>query len=481
MNDLEKLLENSSLKWRDNKGIGTFIIPPPLDSRPFILDILIKRYNKDPTAKTMIVVDDWASRTNLINYLTQQDCKENNDEFDKLIKEKQLIVMTRNGVVSDKFCGFNSQGFIAYSLIILYNLVYYPWKLHLIYGRTKYRLTVLDKLLEVPQERTALYKVCPVINNLSQAEFDKLRTSTPVEEELIDVELVPDSEAAKLLDYYNEYIATSLNIFGNFDIMQEARIGNDKFNISANQICYQIAEENGWTPNLDMSSEINVQIDGMYNPNNLKQRATQTYEMIRSRSELLSNYEGKLDVIDKLVHKHRNEKILIISKRGSFARDVTSHLNMMFGEVICGDYHDHVDLIPEVDDRGRPVCYKSGAKAGKQRFLGAQAQKTRNAKKFATNGLNVLSTNNAPDKDLSADVSVVIITSPQCETIESYLYRLANVCYPNNKIILYTIYIKNSLEEKKLLNRQVAKTHTIVNNCENRVVVQNNYDCVIVD
>lgn len=481
MIDLENLLENCSLKWRDNKGIGTFIIPPPLDSRPFILSILLKRYNKDPTAKTMIVVDNWASRTELINYITHQDYKENNDEFNSLIQDKKLIIMTRSGVVSDKFNAFNSQNDVIFSLVILYNLVYYPWKLNYIYRKTKYRLAVLDKLLEVAQERTALYKVCPVINNLSQAEFDKLRTSTPVKETLIDVELVPDSEAAKLLDYYNEYITTSINIFGSFDIMQEARIGNDKFNISANQICYKIATENGWNPNLDMSSEINVQIDEMYNPNSLKERATKTYEIIRSRSELLSNYDGKLDAIDNLIQKHKGEKILIINKRGSFAKKVTDHINTICNAVVCGDYHDHVDLIPEVDDRGKPVCYKSGAKAGKQRFLGAQAQKTRNAKNFANNKLDILSTNNAPDKDLRADVSVVIITSPQCETIESYMYRLANVCYPKNQIILYTIYIKNSLEEKKLLNRQVAKTHTIVNNCENRVVVQNKYDCIIVD
>ena len=475
MDKLQKMLEDAIEKWRVNKGIGTFIMPNPIDSRPFILSILQKRYNKDPSAKTLVVVDDWSARCKFIEYLTTQDCQENNEEFKKLMQDKLLIVITRNGAVSDKFSGN------GYDLVIIYNLVYYPWKLGFIFSKAKYKLAVLDRILEVTQERNALYKSSPVIGNLTQAEFDKLRTSTPVEEELIDVDIPDGSEERKLLDFYNEYISASLAIFGSFEIMQQARIGNDKFNISANQICYQIADENGWKPNLDMSVEINIELDKMYNPTSIKERATRTYEYIRARSELLSNYDGKLDVIDKLVHEHSGEKILVINKRGSFAKKVTDHLNMMFGAVICGDYHNHLDNIPEVDERGRPVCYKSGAKKGKQRFLGAIAQCSRNEQAFLANKLQVLSTGNAPDKELNADVSVVIITSPQCETIESYMYRLANVCYPSNKIKLYTIYIKNSLEEKKLQNRVVADTHKIVNKCENAVVIENNSDFIVVD
>ena len=475
MDKLEKMMEDAMCKWRDNKGIGTFIMPNPIDSRPFILGILQKIYNKDPTFKTLVVVDNWTIRTQFIEYLTTQDCQENNEEFKALIQDKHLVVITRNGVCSDKFHGH------GYGLIVIWNLVYYPYKLNIIYRQAKFKLAVLDKLLEVNSERTALYKASPVIGNLTQAEFDELRTSTPVEEELIGIDIPDDSEEYKLLQYYNEYITTSLNIFGSFDIMQQARIGNDKFNISANQICYQIADENGWKPNLDMSVEINIQLDEMFNPTSIKERAVRTYEIIRLRAELLSNYDGKLDVIDKLVHKHENEKILIINKRGAFAHKVTEHLNMMFGAVICGDYHDHVEPIPELDDRGKPVLYKSGAKKGKQRFLGASAQKSRNERLFMNNKLNVLSTGNAPDKDLDADVNIVIITSPQCETIESYMYRLSNVCYPTNKIRLYTIYIKNSLEEKKLQSRKIADTHTIVNKCEKAVVIENNSDFIVVD
>lgn len=475
MSDLVKMLDDAVEKWRLNKGIGTFIIPNPIDSRPLILSVLQRRYNKDPTAKILLVVDDWNARNNFITYLTTTECKENNDEFMRLIQDKNLIVASRNGVCNDKF------KVLKFDSVVVYNVKYYPHKLSYICSEARYKLVILDKLLEVNAERTDLYRNCPVISNFSQNEFDKLRTSTPVEEELIDVVIPENTEDYKLLQYYNEYITTSLNIFGNFDIMQEARVGNDKFNISATQICYKIADENGWRPDLDMSVPINVQIDEMYNPTSLKERATRTYECIRSRAELLSNYDGKFPIINRLVNEHPDDKILIISKRGNFANKVTQHLNAMAGQIICGDYHDHVDPVPELDSNGRPVCYKSGEKKGKQRFLGATAQKHRNEQMFLSNKLRVLSTNNAPDKTLNADISVVIITSPQCETIESYMYRLANVCYPRNKIKLYTIYVKNSLEEKKLQNRVVAKTHTIVNKCENAVVLENNSDFIVVN
>ena len=475
MSKLETMLVDAIRMWKCNVFNGSFIIPDPIDTKPMILSILQLVYNKNPTYKTLIVLDDWESRCNFVKYIIESPCQENNDEFKELMQNKFLIIMSRNGVCSDKFNGSNS-----YDLVISHNIKYFPNKLSFIYGQAKYKLVILNKLLEVPAERTSLYKLCPVINNFSQQEFDELRVSTPVEETLIDVPLI-DEEQQKLLEYYNRYITESLNIFGSFEIMQNARIGNDKFNISASAICYQIADENGWKPDLDMSVPINVQIDEMYNPINIKERASKTYEMIRNRGELLANYKEKLNYVVKIVKDNPNSKILIISKKASFAREITDFINTWSEKVICGDYHDFVEPIPEIDDKGKPVVYASGAKKGKIKYLGAQAQKTKNANAFRQNKLTVLSTNNAPDKKLNADIDIVIITSPQCETIESYMYRLSNVCYPKNKVRLFTIYVKNSLEEKKLQNRKLKDTHTIVNKCEKVVVTENNSDFIVVD
>ena len=46
-----------------------------------------------------------------------------------------------------------------------------------------------------------------------------------------------------------------------------------------------------------MTIPINVQIDELYNPSSIRDRALQTYEIIRKRNKLLTDYDGKLDKI----------------------------------------------------------------------------------------------------------------------------------------------------------------------------------------
>ena len=81
----------------------------------------------------------------------------------------------------------------------------------------------------------------------------------------------------------------------------------------------------------------------------------------------------------------------------------------------------------------------------------------------------------------SSIVNTIIITSPQCETIDSYLYRLDRVCYPTPPIKLYSLFVKNSLEETKLLHKPIKEMHQIVNKCEIDDNGVNNSDFIVVD
>ena len=118
---------------------------------------------------------------------------------------------------------------------------------------SKFKLVILNKLLKTPEDIIALYKICPLLDDFKHNEVEAVRLSTPVEETQIGVDIPEDSVERKVLDKANEYVSTSLAIFGSFDIMQQARTGNIALNISSNQICAQIAQENGWNENLDMS------------------------------------------------------------------------------------------------------------------------------------------------------------------------------------------------------------------------------------
>ena len=468
-----EMFENAILHWRDAKGKGTALIPKPLDDKVMILGVLQRIYSRSPTNTTIIVTNTFNERQSILEFITHQEDEENNAEFKKLIETKKIKLFTIDFLLKNTGC-FRPHLMILYHLESISDTIIHNVQLSL------FNLVIINKLL-TSDEMFKLYKVARMLEDFKHNEIEELRLSTPVEETQIGVLIDENSDDAKLLNRYNEYVSTTFSIFGSFDIMQQARVGNPQLNISANQICATIAQENGWSERLDMSVEFNRQIDALYNPMNLKERATQTYEIIRLRSQLLSDYNDKLETILDIVQQHHNAKILIINKRGDFANLVTTYLNTNSENVICGNYHDKVENVPAVDDNGNPIYYKSGPKKGERRYMAAQAQKTYNEKAFNAGKLNVLSVNNSPDKELFIDVDIVIITSPQCESLKNYMYRLSNISFNRNKLKLYTLYIKNSIEEKMLTDKERTRHHILLNNCKNNDDTAQNYDFIVAD
>lgn len=469
----DEIFEEAALNWRDNRGIGTALVPAPLNDKVLLYKVLSKMYARNPTGLTVIVVESMIDRNEIIDFLTHQDCEENNKEFNTLIYNKLIRIFTKKFLLGNWSTLAN--------LCILYRPESYGLDINLYFSGCHYRLAIINKLLTTENNEGKLFNHTPILNCFKQNEIDEIRVSSPVEEMWVGVNIPEDSESWKLYQYYCKYIETSLNIFGSFDIMQQARLGNETLNISSTVICNQIAEENGWNEHLDMSYAFNQKIDELYNPNALRERATNTYDIIRKRTNLLSDYEGKLEKILDLVKTNAGDKILIISYRGEFATKVTNFINDNNDTTICGNYHNKVDDIPAVDIDGNPVFIKSGREKGKRKSMGYRAQMTLNERKFNLNKLSCLSMNKAPDKSLSVDFNTVIITSPLCEDIRAYLYRLANIKPINNKIKLFSVFCKDTLEQQKLIARPINGSHDIVNKDEFAPTATNNFDFVIVD
>ena len=479
MNNIKagEAFEQAIFHWRDAEGRGTALIPPPLNDLVMVLGVLQRVFNKRGGVGTTIIVNVYSERQKIIDFLTIQPEEENNKEFKKFIDDRTIKILS-----ADYVNKMNTGIYLANTLCILYHVsdIHEDTPVHKVLTRSRFSLIVWNKLPKGAATLQAAYSTAPLLKDFEEQQLAELRTSTPIEETLIDVSIPEDTDDYKLLEYYNDYIATSLNIFGSFEIMQQCRLGNLALNISAAQICDSIARENGWNEHLNMNDSMSRQIDELFNPGNLKERASETYNKIRLRMQLLTDYKGKLDVILKLTQEHKDKNILIFSKRAEFAKKITNYLNEMSGDIVCGDYHDQLDPIVGRDDDGNVIRYKTGKKKGEIRYFGDRSQRFYNQKLINEGKIHVLSANNAPDKDLCCKVDVVIITSPICESIESFIYRLSNI-YFDDKIILYTIFVKNSIEEQKLQNKPVSETHVIVNNCENRVEIVNNSDYVIVD
>ena len=466
-----EIFEKAINHWRDNAGIGTAIIPHPINDKLMVLGVLQRMYARSPTANIVVITNSFSERQTITEFITQQEnSEENNSEFRELLNSKKLKVFTEDFIIKTNF-------YSKPILCIWYRPDNICQKILDFVGSCKFKLIILDKIPTQSDKLVDIYKVASLLSDFQQNEVEQIRLSTPVEEYQIGVTIPEDSNVYELLKYYDEYISTSLNIFGSFNIMQQANTGNIQLNISSTQICYQIAQENGWNEHLDMNIEFNLEIDKLYNPNNLKERASKTYEIIRERSKLLSDFEGKLDVILDIVRNNKDKKILIINKRGEFANTVTEFLNNLSDTVICANYHDKVDNIPAITLNGTPVFYKSGSRKGERKMMGAKAQKTLNVERFNNDFINVLSTNNAPDKDLAIDVDVVIITSPMCEDIKSYMYRLSKIYFRSNHIDLYSLYCRNTAEQNIIERKQLAINH----NVKNSFADENNSDFIIVD
>ena len=474
MTTIEELYNEAIEHWRLNKGVGTAIIPKPLDDKYMVLGVLQRIYSRSPNMNVIILTNYFNERTELIEFLTNQEDEENDNEFKNLIDGKILKVFSSQFVQ-------NAQYPLRPTFVILYHYETMDDKVVDIMKFAKFKLVVLNKLMPNVEDMRKLYYLCPLLNEFKQNEIDQLRVSTPVEDEWIGIDIPDNSEDKKLLDYLNDYIATSINIFGSFEVIQQARTGNPQFNLSAMQICQRIAHENGWSEHLDMSISINEQIDELYSPSSLHDRASQTYEKIRLRTQLLCDYSGKLDKILEIINENSDKKILVISKRGEFASKVTEFVNTMSETIICGNYHDKAEPVPAVDINGKPIFYKSGPRKGERRMMAAQMQKTLNEKLFNSGKLRVLSANNSIDKDLCIDVDVIIITSPICDSIESFMYRLSNLHINNNRLKLYSIFVNNSLELSKLESKEPLSTHIIVNNCKKSLMLQNNSEFIVVD
>ena len=189
-----------------------------------------------------------------------------------------------------------------------------------------------------------------------------------------------------------------------------------------------------------MTNGNNRQIDECYNPNILLDKATLCYEIIRKRSNLVTDNDVKLNAILDIVKENTGKQIMIISKRGEFAARVTAYLEE--NGIDCGDYHDAIEPRVLVDENGIPVLYKSGANKGKPRIVKSKAISSANERLFQQGQLKVLSVKNSSSDELQIAVDVWILTSPLCDEVAAIKNSNYKILFKSEKNIIYYIYKK---------------------------------------
>lgn len=455
--NLNKLKEEVVQGFRNNKGKCGVRLYPPINPADIICEIISRYFAANPDKKVFIAVDCYATRKDIIKCLKENKISQDNIKILSLdyINHKYkyhtdlMITVGINDNVSDiyylmRYCTF------MFCVITKNNL------------NTEFNIEV--------------GKLFPFITTTVTAE--QVRTDnvySPVEETLLGVELSYDDRIE--YDKQSDYITTSLTIFGDFYNIDKCKRGDVKLGISASEIRESIARDNGWSDTLDTSIELNRQIDAIYNPNVLFERANTVYNIIKQRRDLITDNVVKLEVIKNIILDNPNSKILVLSKRGEYAALITKYLND--NNIKCGDYHDAIENTIAIDDAGFPILVKSGVNKGKPRVIGAQAISTNNLKKFNDGTLDVLSIKNASNNKLQCEVDILIITSPMCEEIYDIKQRFLYVQFNSVPNIVYNIFCINTSEHDRVDKKKNTSIHTIINNCENNQKMTDDFEGII--
>jgi hypothetical protein len=447
MFNADKIYESTILKWRDNKGIGSIYLPQPLDVKHIIFEIIRRIYSKNDKANMIVVTDCIENKSDITRYLNHHT---DNEAIHRAFENKCLKVLTteyaRNVVTR------------SFDLVVFYAVNQYDLCMASLGYRAKFRLACFT---DTPKDTFSIYPIYPKIQGYDNSELVEISLASPVEETRVAC-IVTNPDEAKLMNEYDEYIQQSISIFGSIDYMNKAIFGDKENNTSSIAICSQIAANNGWSADLDMTIPFNTQIDSIFNPNNLHDRGKITYDVIRKRRELISGNSCKLDEILSIVQKHINKQILVISQNADFANAVCEYVNTNLGVVYAACSHDKLEPIQAVDEQGEPMVIKSGENRGKPKMLGTVAQSHANERLFRNGTIHLLSCSSAPNKELEASIDVLIITSPLCDSVNEYKYRLSKIKFVSNPNIVYRLYCKATFEYKRLSEEQIPNNFNII-------------------
>lgn len=444
MDTKDKYIKQVCDGFQTNKGKGSVYCFPPLKFEDLVAEVIAKYRYKRPNAQILVVVDIFIQRLKIIEKLRSV----NIDFGDIKILTKEYIKDSAN------YC----QNFIIAVDVKDYFIIS---KFH---NSSQFTLAIYTSNPMNNQFIIDVRGILPEINaNVGTNEIIFDRIKTPIKEYRIGVDFSDDD--LSLYNKYNNYIKEAVAVFGNFDNIQKCRVGDAATNMSAADFREQLAYNNGWNKNLDTTIEFNKQIDNIYNPNILYEKANTIYNITRERANLMTDNKNKLAEILKIITGHYNERIIIICKRGEFANVVFNFINNNT-EFSCGAYHDDIESTYLYDDNGNVITYKSGENKGKPKPFCARKLSSLSLEKFNNGQLNILIVKNNLPQDISTKTDVVIFTSPLCMDNDTFILKYINIELPN-PIVFYQLFMNGSVEYNKLSQRQLKSNVTLIEETKN--------------
>jgi hypothetical protein len=287
---------------------------------------------------------------------------------------------------------------------------------------------------------------------------EPLALSVPVREVRYGLDL--DEQDKQDYNVFSKYIDDTYSIFGSQRNMERAYMGDYKNNMSAEQVCNDIAAANGWSTSLDMTQTGDRFIDETYSPMALKERVKITYNYGRARAKLISDYSTKIPVIADIIERFEGG-CLILSKGEEFTNKIVKDLNVHFNREVVLPFHD---AIPSLSIKG---------KNGKMKPYGARSQSKDNLADFHCGRIWALSAKGGSLwKDIPFIAPVIIITSPMACDLQSITKRCVDSTFGNAKeVLLFKIFMNDTIEENVILRQVDAPDYEQIGGVKREKVV----------
>lgn len=464
--NLDKFIEDICTGFQEKHGRAFCYAFPPIDIVKLVYNIYTLFAKKNPKEQIFIVVDCYNTRKKIVDYFISKNLTYANGYDYKVLSADYI----------------KAKYIYRYKLIISVGVNDDINTIKTLSFHSKFILSILTKNIMDHEFITELRSFLPEITStISENDIKNDNIHSPVEIYQLAIELNEDDK--NLYDKYTEYITISLQIFGDFDTIEKARIGDARINLSSSEVRDTIAKNNGWSTTLDTMIPFNKQIDDIYNPNALYERANNVYNIMRQRRDLVCNNKEKLATITRICYENKNKRILIVSKSGEFALEVTKYINSVSTEedsLSCLDYHNHIESTAMLTDDGKDyIRYKTGKQKGEIKIFGAQAISNYNLALFNANAVNCLSIKNASDQKLKTAIDLIIYTSPICDDIIDFKKRFTNVTFTTVPNKVYVVYCDNTLENDKLYSNKRNNLFTVVEDNEKDVVYNENTNDII--
>lgn len=459
MKNKDKLIEEIKQGFQANKGKGSIYCFTKEIIPDIVFNMIISFKKKHTNESILVVTDNYNRRLDIINRFNKVEAD--------YIKTLNVTIMSSDYV--------NTKYRYRYKFIIIIGVNDDLFKIEHLSWDSTFMFCILTKNNMNFDFINGVRKLMPEIKTtVSDASIKSDNIYSPVEEHIYGVSMSDDDRELYLK--YTDYINTCISIFGDLSNIEKCKHGDDKLNISSTEFRHTLAKENGWNEHLDTSIDYHKQIDDIYNPNILFERACNFYTISKQRRDLVSDNEAKLEIIKNICDTNRDKRIVIISKRGEYAAKVTNYLNSV--GISCGDYHDCIDDKMAVDDEGNPILVKSGSKKGLPKVIGSQAISTLNMRWFNEGQINVLSIKNSSNVKLKIACDLIIFTSTMCESIIDIKKRFTNIDFIGIPTITYRIYCNGTIESDKL-NKAVSNNIKIIDENENFIQYDENSNSII--